>query len=162
MKNVTKFSSVALVNLFVLAFLFAGCGDKKEDVTVKKDDKTTTTTTTTTTPTASAPKIAKVWDAIMAKNTELNKTVESKKLDGVHEIAFSIRDLVKSLPGMSAGLGNDKVAMLNTHVTEVSKTADLLDKYGDANDYKNTKAQYDIFSGHLDMIKGIYPADSFK
>ncbi|CAN5616518.1 hypothetical protein BH10BAC5_BH10BAC5_02330 [soil metagenome] len=153
--------STLALPVFAALILFAGCGDKKEDVTVTKKDESKTTTTQTQT-TTTAPKIGRVWESVQQKTDELNKTIESKKLAGVHEIAFSIRDLVKSLPGMSAGLGNDKVTMLNNHVTEVSKTADLLDKYGDANDYKNTKAQYDIFTGHLDMIKAMYPAESFK
>ncbi len=165
MKTLT---SVTLISLFALNFIFSGCGEKKDETTqTKKDDKTTSQNQThqqtqQAPTTVTAPKIGKVWESIQKKTDELNKTIESKKLEGVHEIAFSIRDLVKSLPGQSSGLGADKVEMLKTHVSEIEKSADLLDKYGDANDYKNTKANYDIFTGHLAMIKSMYPADSFK
>lgn len=161
MKTLT---SVVLISLLTMNFIFIGCGEKKDDTQTKKDDKTTNQTQQPpqTQTNVSAPKIGKVWDVIQKKTDELNKTIESKKLEGVHEIAFSIRDLVKSLPGQSSGLGTDKVDMLKTHVNEIEKSAELLDKYGDANDYKNTKANYDIFVGHLNMIKGMYPPDSFK
>lgn len=161
MKTLT---SVVLVSLLALNSIFTGCGEKKDDTQTKKDDKTTTQTQQPpqTQTNVSSPKIGKVWEAIQKKTDELNKTIESKKLEGVHEIAFSIRDLVKSLPGQSTGLGTDKVEMLKTHVGEIEKSAELLDKYGDANDYKNTKANYDIFINHLNMIKGMYPPDSFR
>jgi len=161
MKTLT---SIALISLLTMNSIFVGCGDKKDDTQTKKDDKTTTQNQTQqqTQTNVTAPKIGKVWESIQKKNEELNKTIESKKLEGVHEIAFSIRDLVKSLPGQSSGLGSDKVEMLKTHVSEIEKSAELLDKYGDANDYKNTKANYDIFIKHLNMVKEMYPADSFK
>ncbi|MEO8666665.1 MAG: hypothetical protein ABI462_14320 [Ignavibacteria bacterium] len=160
MKTLT---SITLVTLLSINFIFFACGEKKENTQTKKDDKTTTQTQTPqqTQTTVTAPKIGKVWESIQKKTDELNKTIESKKLAGVHEIAFSIRDLVKSLPGQSSGLGTDKVEMLKTHVSEIEKSAELLDKYGDANDYKNTKANYEIFIKHLDMIKSMYPSDSF-
>ena len=161
MKTITSFT---VLTLFVFTVILFGCGKKDDTPQTKKDDKTTTQTQTqqTQTQTVTAPKIGKIWEAIQKKNDELNKTIESKKLDGVHEIAFSIRDLVKSLPGQSSGLGTDKVNMLNTHVKDIEKTADLLDKYGDDNDYKNTKANYDIFSNNLKAIKEMYPEESFK
>ena len=159
MKTLT---SISLISMLVLNFTFTGCGEKKDEALTKKEDKTTTQTQQQTQTNETAPKIGKTWDAIQKKNDELNKTIESKKLEGVHEIAFSIRDLVISLPAQSAGLGADKVQMLNTHVKEIEKSAELLDKYGDVNDYKNTKVNYDIFNNHLNMIKGMYPAESFK
>jgi len=160
MKTIT---SITALTLFAFTVILFGCGNK-DDSTTKKDDKTTTQPQTQKQPetNATAPKIGKTWDAIQKKDDELGKTIESKKLDGVHEIAFAIRDLVKSLPGQSAGLGSDKVNMLNTHVKEIEKNADLLDKYGDANDYKNAKATMDIFNTHLQAIKAMYPVDSFN
>lgn len=164
MKTLT---SIALISMFVLNFTFNGCGEKKDETPIKKDEKSTTQNQTQqqtqqTQTNVAAPKIGKVWESIQKKNDELNKTIASKKLEGVHEIAFSIRDLVMSLPAQSTGLGADKIQMLNTHVKEIEKSAELLDKYGDANDYKNTKANYDLFNNHLNMIKLMYPADSFQ
>lgn len=158
------FTSISVITLFAFSVILFGCGKKDDNTQVKKDDKTTSQNQTQqkTQTNVAAPKIGKVWDAIQKKNDELNKAIESKKLDGVHEIAFAIRDLVKSLPGQSSGLGSDKVNMLNMHVKDIEKNADLLDKYGDANDYKNAKATFDIFNTTLQTIKAMYPAESFN
>lgn len=161
MKTLT---SITLLTLIAFTFILFGCGKKDDTTQTKKEDKTTTQNQTQqqTQTNVTAPKIGKIWESIQKKNEELNKTVESKKLEGVHEIAFSIRDLVKSLPGQSTGLGTDKVEMLKTHVSEIEKSAELLDKFGDANDYKNTKVNYDIFNKHLQAIREMYPAESFN
>ena len=161
MKTITTLTVIAT---FALTILLFGCGKKEDSTQTKKDDKTTTQNQTQqqTQTNVNTPKIAKIWESIQKKNDELKKTIESKKLEGVHEIAFSIRDLAKTLPDQSSGLGADKVEMLKTHVKEIEKSAELLDKYGDDNDLKNTQTNYDIFNKHLSAIKEMYPAESFK
>lgn len=162
MKTLT---SITLISLLTLNFIFIGCGEKKDDTQTKKDEKTTTQNQTTQTQpptTAAAPKIGKVWESIQKKNDELNKTIASKKLAGVHEIAFSIRDLVKTLPAQSTGFSSDKKASLDKDVKEISDLAEQLDKYGDANDFKNTSETYTTFVKALDSIKSLYPEESFK
>ncbi len=161
MKTLTP---VVLISLFALNITFSGCGDKKDETKqTQKDEKTTTQQQTQQTQTTvTAPKIGKVWESIQKKNDELNKTIQSKKLEGVHEIAFSIRDLVKTLPAQSAGLAADKKAALDKNVKEISDLAEQLDKYGDANDMKNTSMTYATFVTTLDSIKSLYPEESFK
>ncbi len=161
MKTLSLFTSISI---FILSLAFGGCGEKKTgDTQTKKEDKTTTQTEQQNTQTTIvAPKIGKIWESIQKKNDELNKTIESNKLKDVHEIAFAIRDLVKTLPDKSQDLGADKVEMLKNHVKDIEKTADLLDKYGDDNDMKNTKATYESFKNYIQAIKIMYPADSFK
>lgn len=145
---------------FASAFVINGCGKKDETTQTKRD--TVQTQTKKQEQTSTAPKIGKIWESIQKKNDELKNVIETNKLKEVHEYAFAVRDLVKTLPDQSSGLGADKVDMLKMHVKEVEKAADLLDKYGDDNDMKNTKTNYEIFIKHLQTIKEMYPTDSFK
>ncbi len=145
---------------FTSAFVINGCGKKDETTQIKKD--TVQTQTKKQEQTSTAPKIGKIWNSIQKKNDELKNIIETNKLKEVHEYAFAVRDLIKTLPDQSAGLGADKVDMLKMHIKEVEKTADLLDKYGDNNDMKNTKAAYETFNNHIQAIKAMYPAESFN
>lgn len=152
-----SFIIVALISIFTLNVMFIGCGrnsDTKNNPQNENQSKVQSNSTT--------PKIGDSWNSIQKKNKELNETIEKNKLEEVHELAFSISDIVNSLPGQSTGLTSDKMDKLKSYAREVENSAALLDEYGDAGDMKNTKSNYEIFNMKLDSIKSLYPEESFK
>ena len=149
------FTTFALTFLLTFNIIFLSCGDNKDEKTNPQNETQPQTNSET-------PKIGKIWDSIQKENNELKKTIEANKLEEVHKFAFSISDLVNTLPGQSTGLASDKMANLKKYIKEVEESAVLLDEYGDAGDMKNTKATFEVFNKSLDSIKSLYPEESFN
>lgn len=105
---------------------------------------------------------AAVWQKVQSKLGQLDKVVEEKKLESVHEAAFAIRDLVKTLPPKSKALPAEGQKKLATGVKTVGQLAKLLDKYGDANDLAKTQEQQKKMHTVLAAIEGLYPAGALK
>ena len=102
------------------------------------------------------------WTKIEAAKADLDKVIASKNLKTVHEAAFKVRDIVKTLPAESSALPAGKMATLNTHVTNVEQLAGKLDESGDSNNLSATQDNQAGLSDTLDTIKGLYPAGTFK
>lgn len=153
------FRILALISFLTLNFIFFGCGNNKSEKNNPQNEKQTQTQTKSNSET---PKIGKTWAAIQKGNNDLKKTMEANKLENVHKFAFSISDLVNSLPGQSTGLASDKMDKLKKLAKQVEESAALLDEYGDAGDMKNTMAAIEEFDKLLDSIKLLYPEESFN
>ncbi len=102
------------------------------------------------------------WTKIQATKAELDSIIASKKLDSVHEAAFKVRDLVKTLPAESSALPADKMTTLNTQVGNVSQLAGKLDESGDAKNLKATQDNQAGLNDTLDTIKELYPTGTFQ
>lgn len=102
-----------------------------------------------------------VWQEIKEHEEELGKTIAAKKLEGVHEIAFAIRDLVNALPAKSK-LDADKLAKLQANAKYVAALAGRLDESGDANDLATTEANFKKLRGILNNIESLYPPEQLK
>ena len=102
------------------------------------------------------------WTKIEAAKAELDKTIADNKLSTVHEAAFKVRDIVKTLPAQSSGLPADKMATLNTQVKNVEQLAGKLDEAGDSNNLSATQDNQAGLSETLDTIKGLYPSGTFN
>ncbi len=101
------------------------------------------------------------WAKIETAKTDLDKIIADNKLSAVHEAAFKIRDIVKTLPADSSGLAADKMETLNVQVTNVEQLAGKLDEAGDSNNMSATQENQAGLTDALDTIKGLYPAGTF-
>lgn len=102
--------------------------------------------------------LAGVWQEITEHQEELGQAIAAKKLDGVHEIAFAIRDMVNALPDRSS-LDADKTARLKANAKFVAALAARLDESGDANDQAVTEANFKKLQGVLKAIASLYPPE---
>ncbi len=102
------------------------------------------------------------WTKIQAAKAELDKIIAAKELSKVHEAAFKVRDIVKTLPAESSGLPADKMATLNTQVKNVEQLAGKLDESGDSKNLKATQDNQAGLNDTLDTIKELYPTGTFQ
>lgn len=99
-----------------------------------------------------------IWKAVQAGRLQLDQLVTSAKLDGVHEVAFWVRDLVAALPQHSK-LSKESTTRLKDASTRVVQIASALDEAGDAGDKAAVTTQLTRLDGVLLIVKGLYPAD---
>jgi hypothetical protein len=163
----------------ILSLSLAGCGGQSADTNAATDSGASKSTDTTTQAPASnaapAPPVnvtgkmssnstasfkdaAATWKQISAASAALDKVIKSKNLKTVHEAAFKVRDIVRTLPAKSSGLAPDKQKTLASQVKNVDGLAKLLDEAGDANKLKETQENQAGLKDALDIIKGLYPA----
>lgn len=105
---------------------------------------------------------AATWTKIQSAKTALDAVIASKKLKTVHEAAFKVRDIVRTLPTQSSGLSPDKAKTLATQVKNVDQLAGKLDEAGDAGNLKATQDNQAGLSDTLDTIHDLYPSGTFK
>jgi len=165
----------------LLSVALVGCGSKdaSETAPTTAPDSTTTTgssstnssSTDTTQPAtgttggasgASFTGATAAWTKITAAKTDLDKVIASKNLKTVHEAAFKVRDLVRTLPAQSSGLAPDKAKTLATQVKNVDQLASKLDEAGDSGNLKATQDNQAGMSDTLDTIKELYPSGTFN
>lgn len=162
----------------LLGVALAGCGSNGGE-TAPATSATTTTSPDTAAP-ATAPSTgtgatgaagasaasftaaAATWTKIGAAKADLDKVIASKNLKTVHEAAFKVRDLVKTLPAQSSGLAADKATTLASQVKNVEQIAGKLDEAGDSNNLKDTQENQTSLSDTLDTIRDLYPSGTFK
>lgn len=101
----------------------------------------------------SNPAIEK-WQAIESHQSHLKMTIEGGDLEKVHEIAFAIRDLVKTLPGEN--LTADQKIVFQSLLKEVEEEAELLDQYGDAGNKPKAQDEFQKFTQTLLSVKSLY------
>lgn len=103
--------------------------------------------------------VSSIWHEIKEHEEHLNETIKAGKLDDVHKMAFTIRDLSKALSEKSVDLAADQLAKVKSSVERIAEVADLLDKYGDAGDKVNTEDQFVRLGKLLQFIEMQYPHD---
>jgi hypothetical protein len=162
----------------LLGVTLAGCGGNSADNTTTTNTDTTSAAPSTTTDTAPAgnygassgttsigtasatsfKEAATTWKQVTAANAALDKVIKSKNLKTVHEAAFKVRDIVKTLPAKSQSLSPDKQKTLASQVKNVEQLASKLDEAGDSNNLQDTQENQAGLNDALDIIKGLYPA----
>lgn len=105
-------------------------------------------------------KAGEAWSSVIADRKSLSAVITSGKLSEAHELAFSIRDSVVTLPYKSSALAPAKQKRLVTLVQAVAAIAENIDKYGDANNAPKTKAEFGKLIKALDAIEALYPANA--
>lgn len=105
-------------------------------------------------------KAGEAWSGITADRKTLGETIKSGKLSEAHDLAFSIRDAVVTLPYKSSALTPAKQKALATQVKIVAALAQNIDRYGDANNAAKTKSEYAKLVKALDAIAALYPANA--
>lgn len=100
------------------------------------------------------------WQSIVADRKALGDVIRAGKLSEAHELAFSIRDAVVTLPYKSSALAPAKKTALGKQVTLVADIAESIDKYGDAGNAAKTKAEYARLQKALSGIEALYPANA--
>ena len=105
-------------------------------------------------------KAGETWSGILADRKSLLETIKSGKLSEAHELAFSIRDGVVTLPYKSSGLAPIKQKSLIVQVKNVAAIAENIDKYADAGNAAKTRIEYAKLTKALDTIEALYPANA--
>jgi YHS domain-containing protein/plastocyanin len=101
------------------------------------------------------------WQDVRLGVRELDAAVAKKKLAGVHEAAFNLRDSVRELrdaPVEGAGKFDKLVALIG----QVDTLANSLDKTGDKNDLRGTVANQRKVHVVLDQIAALFPAGTLS
>jgi len=156
-------SSVVLISLFALNLIFSGCGEKKEEIKIKKEDKKVTQNQTQQTQSNSAsPKIGKLWEQIEIKNEALNKVIESKTAHHLDEPIAEVVSLIKTLPAKSAGLEQTKLDVIKNKTAELESIASEMDKFQHDKKQAEVLKEYEKFNKTLNDIKDQYPSESFQ
>jgi len=161
MKTLT---SISLISLLALNFIFSGCGDKKDETTTtKKEDKTTTQTQTQQTQTTvTAPKIGMIWNQVEKKNEVLGQIIQGGKASHLDEPIAEVINLLKTLPAKSTGLEQSKQEMLKTKISELETMGKDMDEYQHSKKASEVKKEYEKFTQNIKDIKNIYPQESFN
>ncbi len=94
------------------------------------------------------------WKAIESHQGHLKMIIESGNLESVHEVAFTIRDLVKALP--DSNLSSDQKIVFQSLLKEMEEEANLLDEYGDAGNQVKAQDEFEKFKQTLLSIKNLY------
>lgn len=94
------------------------------------------------------------WQVIESHQARLKTTIESGNLENVHEVAFTIRDLVKTLP--DENLTTDQKIVFQSLLKEVEEEAGLLDQYGDAGNKVKTQDEFEKFNKTLLSMKSLF------
>jgi len=105
-------------------------------------------------------KAAETWAEILMDRKALAQAVKEGNLAEVHDLAFSIRDGVVTLPYKSGALAPAKKAALTAQVEKVAAIADDLDRVADAGMLPQTKAEHAKLLKALAAIEALYPANS--
>lgn len=83
---------------------------------------------------------AGIWQLVDQETAELDKVIQSGRLDQVHLHAFAIRNLVTNLPVHAQARTPAQLVRINTQVKFVTTLAERLDATGDAKDKAGTQA----------------------
>jgi YHS domain-containing protein len=105
-------------------------------------------------------KAGEAWQGILADRKALAAVIRTGKLSEAHDLAFSIRDAVVTLPYKSGSLAPAKKAALQKQVAVVAGIAENIDKYGDAGNAAKTKAEYAKLVKALNAIESLYPVNA--
>ena len=154
----------------ILAVALTGCGGNNAATTTTAPNTTTApinapkmdTTAPKTASAASFKEAAATWKKVEAANAELDQVIKSGKMNQVHEAAFKVRDIVKTLPAQSQSLPADKQQTLTSQVKNVEQLAGKLDEAGDSKNMAATKDNQAGLNDALDIIKGLYPAGALS
>ncbi len=98
------------------------------------------------------------WNDVREGARDLDHLVATRKLAGVHEAAFNLRDSVRELRSDSKALAPDAQAKLSGIIKQIDTLANELDESGDHNDLHGTVANQRKIHVLLDQIAALYPA----
>ncbi len=164
MKTLT---SIILTSLLALNLIFSGCGEKKDETTqTKKDEKTTTQNQTQQqtqqSQTTTAPKIGMIWNQVEKKNEALGQIVQGGKAEHFDEPIAEVITLLKTLPAKSTGLDPAKQELLKTKITQLEAMGKAMDELHHSKKVSEVKKEYEKFTQNINVIKTIYPQESFN
>lgn len=108
--------------------------------------------------------LPKIWAYVLEKQEQLDRIMKSRdfKANKIHEIVFSIRDLVAAMPRNSKSLSQKKLRILKKEVGDVDLLADHLDETADSRSIDETSELVDELNNELKKIEKIYPAGLLK
>lgn len=100
--------------------------------------------------------IPAIWQAVDEQVTAINEAIANNQLDQIHRHAFTIADLVKSLPALSNALSEQQRTDLKKQIGYIVALAVRLDKTGDAKDKEGTQANFEKLQKVLSQIRAQY------
>jgi hypothetical protein len=136
----------SIIKQLVVAAVIGGCG-ALPTVTVAEETEAPVTIPDTS---------AGIWQAVDGQMQELRAAIAQGKLNTVHQNAFAVRDLVRSLPSHSATLPAEALAKVTAQTKFVDTLAERLDQTGDANDKAGTETNVSKLEGVLKTIRDQY------
>lgn len=98
-----------------------------------------------------------IWQSIDKEIEQLNKVIQTGKLEDVHHHAFAIRDLAAALPAHSSTLPADKLNQVKANNKFVASLAERLDATGDAKDKAGTESNFQKLKTVLKTMRANYP-----
>ncbi|MBC8139431.1 MAG: hypothetical protein H8F28_26435 [Fibrella sp.] len=105
-------------------------------------------------------KAGETWGQIVADRKALAKAITEKRLADVHDLAFSLRDGVVTLPYKSGDLTAAKKAALQKQVALLAECVEQLHVSADAKDSLKTVAAFARLTKTVDAIAVLYPANA--
>ena len=97
------------------------------------------------------------WGQILADRKTLTTAIEERRLSAVHDLIYTLRDAVVTLPFKSNALSPEKKAALTEQINAVAALVDTIDADADARRLDETRAGFEAFGKHLDAIAGLFP-----
>jgi hypothetical protein len=105
-------------------------------------------------------KAGETWGQVLADRKALAKAVAEKRLADVHDLAFSLRDAVVTLPYKSGELTAAKKTALQTQVSRLAELVEQLHTHADAKDLAKSRASFAKLTKTVDAIAALYPANA--
>ena len=105
-------------------------------------------------------KAGETWAYILADRKSLDEAIQTGRLPEVHDIVFSLRDSVVTLPYKSTALAAAKKAALKKRVDVIAILAERVDKYADEGDAVRMKTEYAKLLKALETIEPLYPSNT--
>lgn len=105
-------------------------------------------------------KAGETWGQVLADRKALAKAIAEKRLADVHDLAFSLRDNIVTLPYKSGDLTAAKKATLQTQVALLAERTEQLHASADANDLVKTRITFAKLTKTIDSIAALYPANT--
>lgn len=100
---------------------------------------------------------AGIWQAIEAHLRDLRAMIAKGPLEGVHQHAYAVRDLVRELPAHSPELSAADLAKVVQQSKFVDALAKRLDQAGDTGDRPAAASNLRKLENVLKMISAHYP-----
>lgn len=119
-------------------------------------------TTASPSPAGSFSAAQATWKDVQEQTQELDSLIASRKLEGVHDAALSLRDTVRELRFGWSALPANQQAKADAGIRKIDGLLDALHETADHNDLKGTVRHQRTLHLLLDEIAGAFPAQTLK
>ena len=97
------------------------------------------------------------WGQILADRKTLATAINERRLSAVHDLIYSLRDAVVTLPFKSNDLSPVNKITLTQLINTLAALADTIDADADAHRLEKTRAGFDDLVKNLNAVAALYP-----